>query len=77
MPQIRWFLGAFLTKCLSFDPDTALTFKVFDYRRGQLGHFVTIAKNYVKSGYISDDYLNVTDKGSRYIVRKSGHISIN
>ena len=77
MPQIRWFLGAFLTKCLSFDPDTALTFKVFDYRRGQLGHFVTIAKNYVESVDIFDDYLNVTDKGGRYIVRENDRISIN
>ena len=29
---------------LTLDPDTALTFKVFDKRRGQLGHFVKIAK---------------------------------
>lgn len=73
----RFQVGDRIRMDLSLDPDTALTFKVFDYRRGQKGHFVTIAKNYVESVYISDDYLNVTDKGGRYIVSENDRIIIN
>ena len=38
----RFQVGDRIRMDLSLDPDTALTFKVFDYRRGQKGHFVTI-----------------------------------